>query len=244
MRKLTIFLLILISVISCSETDTIKPEEEEQDSTLIQVSDSTLFIWIEKTKEITILDEGVFTATIEDDKIATVSLVGNTLTVTAKKGGNTKILINSKNETKRNINVAVRDEIDGIWREESIESVIDVNVKDANIESIIIYELKEISNKRKYSKYDINFEKAEVVVSLPYEVNTYNGTFEWQHHKLLFKYNDITEEYITEPKFEKFFVLGLVQDLTEKYKVLYPEAGVSKVLLTRHIVQRGFGFYH
>ena len=39
MRKLTIFLLILISVISCSETDTIKPEEEEQDSTLIQVSD-------------------------------------------------------------------------------------------------------------------------------------------------------------------------------------------------------------
>lgn len=222
-----LIIFLLLSFVSCEDDNSEKLHLEQENVT----------VWIGQEASIKIISE-VKSLSIEsdDNTIATAIIKDNTIVIKANKSG--KTILHLKDDLNKyataDIQVYVQT-LSGGWKEtETSQYKYEVTTAADNkeIANKLEQDLWESSVKLLRIIYIFNSKTQELEVIMPDGVRK-NGTFLFDNEKLILNYNNNTEIYQV-----AFLYLGyiqLTQDLTELYKVRYPNAGISKVIVKRYI---------
>ena len=193
-------------------------------------------MWLEDVRDVAILTEGAFDVQPLDDEIATVELLGaKKFKVTAKKVGETRVLIIDENDVEHTFFIEVADCISSHWVEYADKFMFDLKVSDPCVEAAII---KNIAEKLSYLVGGhILFDSDKMTFKTTEVANKISGKYEFDIHskKMAFIYLDTKDSYkvITYP--HNGSILALMADRTDYYKQLYPDEEIEKVVYIHFI---------
>lgn len=210
-------------------------------------------LWCRSTRSFKAVKDAQYTVESQNTSIARVSVVGKLFTVRTLNSGKTNLIIkdNLGNETVLECNSRA---FSGVWIENYYlkdiyyrNSVIVVS-DDKSVAEKIRMELKLFAASREY-EYDFIDGTGELTVLIPGHVpERVKGTYVWnvETQILILNYNGLMERFTCyiQPEYPNFnsvsptFIMALEQDFTEKYAMMYPDAGIHDVHIIRYIVSR------
>ena len=235
--KIKILLLILLPMlVGCNDN-------EKENKNMIKVEADAIHLWPGSTKTVSIISDGSFSVKSSDPTVAQATVDDKTLIVTATGVGRTSLLLKGNNH--EDLQIKVSTILLGLYTEEHIfeeyAPKISVTADSKEIAESIIRELttemSEFDNAH-YSfeadgRFSLGFQKKG-----PNDINNpYWGTFSWDGKILVLNYGGKSEKYSFKGIYNgsRPYIFSATLNLTDKYKVLYPNAGIKDVSVERFI---------
>lgn len=202
-------------------------------------------VWYGRTVRVPLLVKGgPWTVTSSDVSVATASIVGDSLEIRTSKGGYSLVTVAERGSSGRsNVAVYSRDLTYSTWYESESDRFrcrVEVEAADEELQSSLQRELLDkyrgyLSGRRVY-RFDPD--GAMTVWSpTPNDVGDGRaGTYRFDGRLLVTECDGVTEAL--EVNVLGTHVLEMMQDLTDEYEALYPEAGVKRVLAVRYFTRR------
>ncbi|NDW19404.1 hypothetical protein D0T53_10855 [Dysgonomonas sp. 216] len=234
--KLAFILLLAISIYSCGDSESAKDN--------IEIPSKKVYIWEGENSVVEIKTTlSSPTLKIDDTDIAQVEFKDNSIHISTFKTGSTTVYISDLLHNEASFSVIVGSIQQGIWEEKQIgiyQSDVEILAENQNAALELKATLKEglINQLGSTYTFDENDNNLEIMhIDKDNNVVKYIGTYEYDKIKsiLVLNYNDITELFTLYPI--EYHGVRLEQDLTELYKLIYPNYGISKVLTTRYLIK-------
>lgn len=211
-------------------------------------------LWCKSSFSFEAFDDGEYTIESQNPQVAEARVDGSIFTIKTHMPGETNIIIRNNLGGKSILKCYSRT-FTNVWSEaHELEEILNyknsmmVVAQDKLIADKIEQELKPTISNRGY-EFRFTEETNELSVLLPAQGSPVKGTYEWdfQTQTLTLCYKGITERYTCDiqPEYPNFwvhqprFIIEIKQDLTEKYALQYPEAGIEDVYVIRHIMALG-----
>lgn len=229
--KMPLFILLLMFV-GCNDNDV------KDDKDVIEVEAKALRLWPGTTTTLSIISDGTFSVTSLDPAVAQAQVEDKTLIVTATGIGKTSLLL--KDEIHEDLQIKVSTVLLGLYTEEhqfeGYAPKISVTADSKEIAEGIIRELTiEMSA---FDNAHYGFEAyGRFFLGLQSDLNNHWGTFSWDGKTLVLNYDQKSDTYSFKgiDNGPRPYVFSATLNLTDKYKKLYPDAGIENVSVTRFI---------
>lgn len=234
----TAIIVLIASLSSCSSNDDNIPKEE------IVVSSNKIYLWNGHSTKIDILSD-LTNPTLkctDSDKVE-YSLDGNTICITAKEIGSSGLIISQEGYNDATIEIYSGTFQGRLFEESIFESYgINYSVTIEADDEALGKELKRAlldSMQNKYkSRYSFDF-RVPLAASINDQKNknttSYDGTYTFNEKEstLYLEYGEYKETYKAIPI--SYYVVMLIQDLTNQYVKLYPNSGIRNVITTKYL---------
>lgn len=234
-------LLILASYIFASSCS----NEDKQTTTIpIQLSSNIVHLLAGEERIVTILSNidsygiGNYTIQSANPKIAAGTWKSSKeILIISYSVGKSSIYVNDIRNPENTVEIKVIcDYLSGNYIENGAATTYLVQSNDISISETIENELKEIAKKRSGIRY--YFDKETKIVEIDYSLSSYGnrreiGTYDWGKDYLNFEF----EGNISEHGFavvNNYAIFDI--DFLEKYKLKYPDAGVTYARLDCHLL--------
>ncbi len=113
-----------------------------------------------------------------------------------------------------------------------------VECKDSHVKQLIEDELWNYVNLREGTKYSFNNKTKEFKMNITQLTEQYEGTYSWSIDSLILNYNNITEKYASTIILQKDIYI-IQADKTKEYQLLYPQAEITSVKVSRIWYDKG-----
>ncbi|MEG2613553.1 MAG: hypothetical protein RR996_00775 [Alistipes sp.] len=231
--KMPLFIFLLM-LISCNDND------GKDDKDVIQVEAKALRAWPGTTSTLSIISDGIFSVTSLDPAVAQAKVEDKTLIVTATGIGSTSLLL--RGENYEDLQIKVSTMLMGLYTEEhefeKYAPKISVRADEKTVAEGIIRELT--SEMAKFNNCHYGF-GADERLSLRLQGsnlnNPYWGTFSWDGKTLVLNYDNKSDTYFFKGvnNGPRPYMFSATLNLTDKYKEIYPNAGIENVSVERFI---------
>lgn len=232
--KLNIGLLILILLlVGCDNSD------KKHVKDVIKVEIEYPHVWPGTISNFQILSRGTFSVISLDDSVVKAIIENNTLIVIATGIGKTMLIL--KDGINDDLRIPINTELRGLYTEEQdfagYEPKIDVTTNSQNVSNSILKELK--NEMSKFNNAHYSFE-ADGRFWLSQQIDLNNrqeGTYIWDGKILKLEYAGKIETYTFQGinNGPRPYMFAVILNLTDKYKELYPDAGIKNVSVKRFL---------
>lgn len=230
--KIPFFALLLI-LVSCNEND----GKDKKD--VIKVETETIHVWPGNTDNFSIISDGTFSVTSLDPAIAQAKVENKTLIVTATGIGETSLIL--REEDHNDLQIPVFTVLKGLYTEEhefeGYAPKISVTADSKEVGEGIIRELT--TEMSAFDNVHYGFEAdGGFFLGLQSDLNNpYWGTFSWDGKTLVLNYDKKSDTYHFKGinNGPRPYMFSAILNLTDKYKEIYPNAGIKNVSVERFI---------
>lgn len=232
MKNIFPFILLLLMLLGCNG-------KEKSDG--IRVGTDELHLWPGTTKTLSILTNGTFSIESLDPTIAQATVDDQTIIVTADGIGRTNLIL--KDQIHDDLKISVSTVLMGLWTEEhefeECAPKISVTADSKEIAENIKHELTTEMAELKYAHYGF---ETDGRFFLDFQKRGPNdtaflfwGTFSWDGKTLVLNYDKKSEIYAFKGIYSgpRLYMFSATLNLTDKYKALYPNAGIKTVSVER-----------
>jgi hypothetical protein len=236
-HSLLVFGICTLFLLSCS-----KNKEEET----FHLSTGKVELWagldtvlVINTPSSTTNLSPAYTAVSANEQVASVVVQGNNLLIHTSQPGFTTIEVKGPDKKSRTISVNARSVI-GIWRRvitptEGIVMANDVDIQcsDPATATMLREQLLEKTIQSETIVEYVFWREANLIYQTrQIDKKTKEGTFSYSNFTLTLTENNTTEVFQVLPL--NLRKIGLRQDLTERFRALYPDKGITRVVQTRY----------
>lgn len=232
-NKLPLFILLLM-LVSCNG---------DENSNEIKVATDEIHLWPGTSKTLSILTKGTYSLESLDPTIAQATVDDQTIIVTAYGIGRTYLLL--KDQIHDALQIRISTVLMGLWTEEyefeEYAPKISVTADSKEIAENIKGELTTEMAEFKYAQYGFETDGRFFVDFQKRGPNDkaylFWGTFSWDGKTLVLNYGEKTEMYAFKGIYTgpRLYMFSATLNLTDKYREIYPDAGIEDVTVIRYL---------
>lgn len=195
-------------------------------------------VWVGKTRNVEIISSKVSEFEVLDNSIIDLVIKNNSMIISGLSAGITTVLIKNTDNILSKL-IVKSFNIEGNWKYIGTDSGLDddviIEVKDTSVKSEIMNNILNNTTLHENLIYQFKPHNALKVYYENIDGGCYEGKYEWNNFDLTVSFKGEINSFLINPIGNTAHTVAMIQDLTAKFKQLFPNAGVQKVLFKRHL---------
>lgn len=195
-------------------------------------------VWVGKTRSVEIISSRVFELEVLDNSIIDLAINNNSMTISGLSTGITTVLIKDTDNLLSELIVKSYN-IEGDWKyigaDHGLEDEVIIEVRDADVKSEIMSNIFNNTTLHENIIYQFKPHNALRVYYEDIDGFFYEGKYEWNNFDLTVSFKGKINSFLIDPIGNTAHTVAIIQDFTDEFKQLFPNAGVQKVLFKRHL---------